>query len=871
MDIKEVVNNVTTVHVSLYQCDVDSFFYCAAQWPALPYVPDLRSMLDYGYLSPVELRSYCSRWNSFTSCINTTGCTFEDIYQHRLSLGFWSNYNQLRYNSTSTTYLHVCTSAFTEDYQTFYQCRAELDWYICDDIYTLKTYYDDYCAAELHSIACRYNLLKTGCNETITNLYLQFQWFSHVLQPYDDYYYYYCSQLMNTSLYEQITEDSDCSEFRYYTCLTQFHLLQDAFFGRQNVYSSLIRQANVSWTDILPLCTELNNLTACLGCSPEDQRFPGNSLHMRWHRVDSVTPLHLNTLCNGNSELTSTEPELPWYETTLPGTRSATTEVALNTVLPPRKMSVDSVWPLYGPVAGGTRVTITGQFLKVSMITAVYFGQHQGLIDRDSSVENTLFATTPPVNETTHYLVIELVLNDGLWIDTNHTFEYRGNPVFNDIRPRDHLTSGGTEVTVTGSNLNSVAEPRITLTVVITWFYDNYTNSVSSTNETESKPCKLPQANADGSEMLCRMPEVTLPDELSEYLERNESEKARHRRSSTDGPGVAAYVSSDGSVRADIYIRLILDGFTRYQNISPVKPDIKMQFELPPNIFCKSDNLDFDPSKRKIIKINGRHMRRGCREVDYGIRLGVAECVLVSLTDNQLEVRPPINRPERHVSDTFCHGDTLSLQIMIGDRQYQCYCVNYLPQYNVPLIVGLTVGLLLIIIIVVIIIVVLCRRRKTKLTRQKESKDDIKTSKDLTIEEKDYSKEPSDGQQKSTVLDVFDHQFSKQLPDELGEFTDNSGSSKDLNNEDRYYSRQLPDDQEESTELDVFNHNQYSKQLPDEHEESTDNSTTSEDLNNEDGYYSRRLPSDQEESTEFDILDHQYCKQLPDELGESSV
>ena len=40
-----------------------------------------------------------------------------------------------------------------------------------------------------------------------------------------------------------------------------------------------------------------------------------------------------------------------------------------------------SVWPLYGPVAGGTRVTITVQFVNVSTINAVYFGQYKGYLD----------------------------------------------------------------------------------------------------------------------------------------------------------------------------------------------------------------------------------------------------------------------------------------------------------------------------------------------------------------------------------------------------------------------------------------------------------------------------------------------------------
>jgi len=38
--------------------------------------------------------------------------------------------------------------------------------------------------------------------------------------------------------------------------------------------------------------------------------------------------------------------------------------------------SVVSVQPLYGPVSGGTRVTITGQFVSVTTVTAVKIGQH---------------------------------------------------------------------------------------------------------------------------------------------------------------------------------------------------------------------------------------------------------------------------------------------------------------------------------------------------------------------------------------------------------------------------------------------------------------------------------------------------------------
>ena len=38
---------------------------------------------------------------------------------------------------------------------------------------------------------------------------------------------------------------------------------------------------------------------------------------------------------------------------------------------------MDSVRPLYGPLAGGTQLTITGQFVRVATVTAVHFGPHK--------------------------------------------------------------------------------------------------------------------------------------------------------------------------------------------------------------------------------------------------------------------------------------------------------------------------------------------------------------------------------------------------------------------------------------------------------------------------------------------------------------
>jgi len=99
------------------------------------------------------------------------------------------------------------------------------------------------------------------------------------------------------------------------------------------------------------------------------------------------------------------------------------------------------------------------------------------------------------------------------------------------------------------------------------------------------------------------MPVVSLPDDLSEQLKQSDSGKINN----TDGPGVAVYWSSDRRVRADIYIGLKLDGFKLYQDISAVYPNIKMQFALQPDVFCKPRDVDFDPNKDKVIAVKVNH------------------------------------------------------------------------------------------------------------------------------------------------------------------------------------------------------------------------------------------------------------------------
>jgi len=67
-----------------------------------------------------------------------------------------------------------------------------------------------------------------------------------------------------------------------------------------------------------------------------------------------------------------------------------------------------------------------------------------------------------------------------------------------------------------------------------------------------------------------------------------------------------------------------------------------------------------------LILSQGRHLTRGIRKVDYTVTVGNGICVVLKLTDNQIECRLPAVLPKKRAADTFCEADSKSLQVCIN-------------------------------------------------------------------------------------------------------------------------------------------------------------------------------------------------------------
>ncbi|XP_044129277.1 macrophage-stimulating protein receptor isoform X2 [Bufo gargarizans] len=113
-----------------------------------------------------------------------------------------------------------------------------------------------------------------------------------------------------------------------------------------------------------------------------------------------------------------------------------------------------SVSPSFGPVAGGSRLTLKGQNLSAVENRRVYIGDAECTVYSQSCPASDLCCVSPPVSFLGPTDII-------LWLDGAQTphpqsFTYKPNPIVSSIQPNCSL-SRGSSLTIQGSNLDSVS------------------------------------------------------------------------------------------------------------------------------------------------------------------------------------------------------------------------------------------------------------------------------------------------------------------------------------------------------------------------------------------------------------------------------
>ena len=115
--------------------------------------------------------------------------------------------------------------------------------------------------------------------------------------------------------------------------------------------------------------------------------------------------------------------------------------------------------PLFGPLEGGTVVTITGTGFGDVANTTVTFGGDEGTVDTVTATEITV--TTP--SKTAPGEVDIVVTVQGVSVTATQKFTYGFAPVVDSVDPDVGWSGGGQEVTIRGANFIDDDDLRVTI------------------------------------------------------------------------------------------------------------------------------------------------------------------------------------------------------------------------------------------------------------------------------------------------------------------------------------------------------------------------------------------------------------------------
>ena len=124
---------------------------------------------------------------------------------------------------------------------------------------------------------------------------------------------------------------------------------------------------------------------------------------------------------------------------------------------------IQRVFPLYGPRAGGTVVTIFGRDLQAGASSQVLFGSEEIVCDRSTITDSQVTCVTRALAATpASALSVRMRYDNAERVaPAPGSFMYRNNPLIDSVEPRSVFLSGGRVITVTGSDLDVAQLPQI--------------------------------------------------------------------------------------------------------------------------------------------------------------------------------------------------------------------------------------------------------------------------------------------------------------------------------------------------------------------------------------------------------------------------
>ncbi len=375
----------------------------------------------------------------------------------------------------------------------------------------------------------------------------------------------------------------------------------------------------------------------------------------------------------------------------------------------------------YGPLSGGTVVTVTGHNLDLTGPPRVKLG-----VNRIQQIECNVVSTsniqisfkTPALPSKYDWINKELQitfiwpaeghpLTNGI-LESEFTFIYLPDPVIQNFYPRQTIVSGGLELTVTGTNMDSVSNPIMEINVFM----------AGAIIGTHYEDCRL----GNGTEFYCPTPN------LNNYTRDSLTRGKRTTGSSCNTLPMGddeLYQYKIANQVIHVTINFILDNVAAFNDFNGC-----LNVFHDPVIISFGGNFDdrkfrpFWPFNDKHISITGEHLLVGLEPWFYIVTIGKEVCDGITVYDTEITCMPPTSEPNRH--NLYEDHPAVKVHIgrdiskSVGGLDYDEHIFQYLP-------VQIGTGILGLLLIITCIVVYKCGKcfgkRKAK-NKQKEKSEE---------------------------------------------------------------------------------------------------------------------------------------------------
>ncbi|XP_023930655.1 plexin-B-like [Lingula anatina] len=298
---------------------------------------------------------------------------------------------------------------------------------------------------------------------------------------------------------------------------------------------------------------------------------------------------------------------------------------------------LETVFPVKGPIAGGTRLTVRGKDLNVGNLDniSLTLGEEMlpCIVDRSTIGSHSTICATPGVSRPKVVTSVRMFFDGSVRMLDQNPFTYTEDPVVEKIMPLTSFVSGGRILTVIGKNFDSIQQPKI-----FVW---------NGKEKSHTTYClHIPEMSS--TTLTCPSPRApngihpTIPDT---------SGSLRFKR------------QMDTNTIANI--GFVMDGVVAVQNLTNITSSI--QYVVDPlfqNLTSDGSSVKYQSNTSFVIR--GYYLNLAASEADVTVLIGGHNCDVTGLAPSILVCKPP----------HFDYGNKL-VAIRMGNLNYQVGYLNY--------------------------------------------------------------------------------------------------------------------------------------------------------------------------------------------------